>query len=85
MVNKNKTKNKVHDRYKVDICSQNSVIRTLGIPQDRPRVKVIEITRRELKGVSSATHAVIRALDGTEHTVYAKDSWLSCQLKALQL
>lgn len=85
MVNTKNAKNKVHNRYKIEILSQDSVIRTLGVPDNRPRERVLEITRRELKSTPTATHAVIRALDGTEHTVYAKDSWLRCQLKALQL
>lgn len=79
------TASKIHDKYKIEILSQNSVIRTLGVPANRQRVRVVEITRRELSSVPTATHAVIRGLDGTEHTVYAKDGWLRCQLMAFKL
>lgn len=82
MVNK---KPKVYDRYKIEIVSLDIVIRTLGVPANRRRVRVMEVTRRELNSVSTATHAVIRSLDGTEHTVYAKDGWWRYQMKAFQL
>ena len=82
MVNK---ASKIHDKYKIEILSQDSVIRTLGVPENRARVRVLEITRRELRSVPTATHAVVRSLDGTEHTIYAKDGWLRCQLMAFKL
>ncbi|MCC5879113.1 MAG: hypothetical protein JJU03_04380 [Idiomarina sp.] len=80
-----KKSNKIHDRYKVEILSQDNLVRTLGIPASRPRVRVVEIVRRELRTASTSTHATIRALDGTEHVIYAKDNWLLCQLKAFKL
>ena len=74
-----------HSRYKIEIKHQTNVIQTLGVPADRNRLRVIEIARSELRRISTATHAEIRALDGSEHIIYAYDSWLKCQLKALKM
>lgn len=74
-----------HDRYKVELMSQGNVLRTLAIPANKPRVRVMEITRREPKSLATATHATVRGLDGKEHVIYAIDSWLTCQLKAFKL
>lgn len=74
-----------HSRFKIDIKSQDTVIQTLGVPSNRTRLHVVEIARRELRRISTATHADIRALNGRVHTVYAHDGWLTCQFKALKL
>lgn len=80
-----KANNKIHDRYKVEIVSQDSIVRTLGIPAQKSRFRVVEIARKELKTVPTATHATIRALNGSEHDVFATDGWWKCQLKAFKL
>lgn len=81
----NNNKNHIHNRYKVELISQDTVIQTLGVPSNRTRLHVVEIARRELRRISTATHADIRALNGRVHTVYAHDGWLTCQFKALKL
>ena len=82
MVSQNEAK---HSRFKIEIKSQDTVIQTLGVPSNRTRLHVVEIARRELRRIATATHAEIRALNGEVQTVYAHDGWLTCQFKALKL
>ncbi|MGX5913498.1 hypothetical protein ACR0ST_02015 [Aliidiomarina sp. Khilg15.8] len=76
---------KAHDRYKVEIFSQDSLVRTLGIPAHKSRFRIVEIARKELKTVPTATHVTIRALNGVQHDIFAADGWWKCQMKAFKL
>ena len=73
------------DRYRIEICMGDQVINKLGVPASRKPLHVVEIARKELKHISTATHATIRGLHGNEVEIYAMDGWLRCQLKALKL
>ena len=75
----------MHDKYRVQVCMADEVILKLAIPADKSRSHVIDIARRELAHTSTATHATVRDLVGKELDVYANDSWLRCQFKALRL
>ena len=75
----------MHDKYRVQVCMAHEVILKLAIPGNKSRLHVIDVARRELARTSTATHATVRDLSGKEIEVYANDSWLQCQFKALRL
>lgn len=76
---------RTNHRYKLEIFSQEIVVRTLGVPGYKSPFRVVEVARRELKTVPTATHVRIRSLCGREHNIFASDGWWKCQMKAFKL
>lgn len=74
-----------HQRYKIEICKGDEVIQKLGIPLTHTRFHVVEIARKELKRVSTATHASIRDAEGTVVEIFPSDSWATIQMQAFRL
>lgn len=74
-----------YDRYRIQICMGDEVIHKLALPSRKTRLQVVEFARRELAHTSTATHALVRGLNGCEIEVFTSDSWLRCQMKALSL
>ncbi|WP_194756855.1 hypothetical protein [Aliidiomarina indica] len=74
-----------HDRYRIEIYKGDELITKLAVPKSRTRFHTMEIARKEVARVPTATHARVRSLTGHEVEVYQGDSWLSTQITALKM
>ncbi len=63
----------------------DEVVQKLGVPSKRSVFRVVEVAHYELSRVTTATHAMIRGLDGNEITLYADDGWVKSKVKAMKL
>lgn len=76
---------KIHSRYKVEILSGDDVIITLGAPKNTSTLNVVTMAQREMSRIPTASHAVIRGLNGKTVELDAHDGWISAHIAAIKL